>query len=65
MDEIMNIQTIQGVRGYIDQTGTAQLNLEDVSRGLGFTREANSGNEVVRWETVRKYLSEMGVPTRR
>ena len=57
--------TIKGVRGYLDAEGTAQLNLEDISRGLGLTREANSGNEVIRWGTVRKYLSEMGVPTRR
>ena len=58
-----DIITIKGVRGYLDAEGTAQLNLEDISRGLGFTREANSGNEVIRWGTVRKYLSEMGVPT--
>lgn len=58
-----DIITIKGVRGYLDAEGTAHLNLEDVSKGLGFTREANSGNEVIRWETVRKYLSGMGVPT--
>lgn len=43
--------------------GTAYLNLEAVARGLGFTRVAASGNEVVRWETVRKYLHELSVPT--
>jgi len=52
--------TISGVRGYIDETGTAQLNLEDVARGLGFARIATSGNEVVRWETVARYLTEFG-----
>lgn len=61
MDEIMNIQTIQGVRGYIDQKGTAQLNLEDISRGLGFTKKADSGNEVVNWTRVREYLADLGV----
>lgn len=56
--------TIHGVRGYIDENGTAQLNLEDVSRGLGFTQTAASGNEVVRWERVNKYLAEFSfVPT--
>ena len=60
----MNLITMHGVRGYIDETGTAQLNLEDVSRGLGFTQTAASGNEVVRWERVNKYLSEFGfIPT--
>jgi phage antirepressor YoqD-like protein len=60
----LNLITIHGVRGYIDESGTAQLNLEDVSRGLGFTRIATSGNEVIRWERVRGYLEEMGVPIR-
>lgn len=43
--------------------GTAYLNLEAVARGLGFTRIAASGNEVVRWERVDGYLLELGVPT--
>ncbi|MMZ48462.1 hypothetical protein D1872_101330 [compost metagenome] len=59
----MDILTIHGVRGYIDGNGTAQLSLEDVSRGLGFIRSAASGNEVVRWERVRGYLQDFGVPT--
>ncbi|RKJ61847.1 hypothetical protein D7Y09_15025 [bacterium 1XD42-1] len=38
--------------------------MDTVARGLGFTRIADSGNEVVRWERVEKYLSEIGaVPT--
>lgn len=41
--------------------GTAYLNLEAVARGLGFTRIAASGNEVVRWERVDGYLLELGV----
>ena len=32
--------TIKNVRGYIDEKGTAFLNLEDVARGLGFTEIA-------------------------
>ncbi|WP_232289109.1 hypothetical protein [Paenibacillus sp. Aloe-11] len=50
------------VRGFIDGNGTAQLNLEDVSRGLGFVRSVASGNEVVRWERVRGHLRDFGVP---
>lgn len=60
----MKLIEINGVRGYIDDNGTAQLNLEDVSRGLGFTQTAASGNEVVRWERVNKYLAELKfIPT--
>lgn len=56
----LEIMTFKGVRGYVVADGVAQLNLEDVARGLGFTRVAASGNEVIRWETVRKYLYEFG-----
>lgn len=52
-----NLIIISGVRGFIDETGTAQLNLEDVARGLGFTQEKN-GTEYVRWETLSGYLSD-------
>jgi len=60
MNELL---TISGVRGYVDEKGTAFLNLEDVARGLGFTRIADSGNEVVRWERVDGYLRDLGMPT--
>lgn len=53
---------ISGVSCY-EQDGTAYLRLEDVARGLGFTQTAKSGNEVIRWERVTKYLAELGVPT--
>ena len=60
VNEIMNIS---GIRCY-EENGTAYLNLEDVARGLGFTRVATSGNEVIRWERVNKFLSEFGfMPT--
>lgn len=55
--------TIKNVRGYVGENGVAFLNLEDVARGLGFTRIAKSGNEVVRWERVKKYLVEITMPT--
>lgn len=57
-----NLQIISGVSCY-EKEGTAYLRLEDVARGLGFTQKAKSGNEVVRWERVYKYLEEFGVPT--
>ena len=59
MNEIMNIN---GIECY-EKEGTAYLKLETVARGLGFTQTALSGNEVVRWERVRKYLTEFGIPT--
>lgn len=60
MNEIM---TISNVRCF-EKDGTAWLRLEDVARGLGFTQTAKSGNEVVRWERVNKYLGEFGfIPT--
>lgn len=59
MNDILNIN---GIECY-EQGGTAYLKLETVARGLGFTQLAKSGNEVVRWERVHKYLEELGVPT--
>lgn len=53
---------ISGVSCY-EQDGTAYLRLEDVARGLGFTRTAASGNEVVMWSRVDNYLSDLGVHT--
>jgi prophage antirepressor-like protein len=53
---------ISGVSCY-EQDGTAYLRLEDVARGLGFTRIAASGNEVVMWSRVDGYMSDLGVHT--
>ena len=55
------IITIKNVRGYIDEKGTAWLNLEDVARGLGITEKSKSGNIVVRWRTIRQYLKDLKV----
>lgn len=59
MKELMNVQ---GVSCY-EENGTAYLRLEDVARGLGFTQVKN-GTEYVRWETVTKYLDEIGFPNK-
>lgn len=57
-----NLITIQNVRGYIDEEGIAQLNLEDISRGLGFVQ--SKGNfSYVRWERVVQYLDNFNFPT--
>ena len=55
-------EVISGVECY-EKDGIAYLKLETVARGLGFTQIAASGNEVVRWERVKKYLAELGIPT--
>lgn len=49
---------ISGVSCY-EQDGTAYLKLEDVARGLGFTQTKN-GLEYIRWETIDKYLRDLG-----
>lgn len=59
MNDIMNINGIE----CFEKNGVAYLKLETVARGLGFTQTAKSGNEVVRWERVHKYLEELSVPT--
>lgn len=57
MNEILNIRN---VHGYMEkETGTAYLNAEDVTRGLGFT-ESKGGVEYVRWRTVNHYLRGFG-----
>lgn len=63
MNEIMNIS---GVDCY-EQDGTAYLKLEAVARGLGFTQTQNkNGTEYtsIRWETVFRYLAEIGFPNK-
>lgn len=57
-----DIITIDGIECY-EKDGIVYLKLEAVARGLGFTQIAASGNEVVRWERIRKYLSGVGIPT--
>ena len=49
---------ISGVSCY-EQDGTAYLKLEDVARGLEFTQTKN-GLEYIRWETIDKYLRDLG-----
>jgi len=52
---------IKGVECRLNENGVAELSLEHVARGLGFTETAASGNETVRWRTVRSYLQEFNV----
>lgn len=53
-----NIINIQGVECF-EKDNIVYLKLETVARGLGFTETSKSGNECVRWRTVRKYLNDL------
>lgn len=55
----MNIIEVGGIKGFVDENGVAQLHLETIARGLGFTQR-KSGFEYVRWERVNGYLEELG-----
>lgn len=57
MNDIINVN---GVSCY-EKDGVAYLNLEAVAKGLGFTKKADSGNEVVHWTRVREHLASLGV----
>ena len=54
-----NIILVSNVHGYVDKSGNAWLNAEDVSIGFGFTQEKN-GTIYVKWERVNSYLREFG-----
>lgn len=56
----LKVLNISGVDCY-EKDGMAYLKLENVARGLGFTETAASGNECIRWRTVRKYLEDLGI----
>lgn len=60
MSQNFEIVSLYGVSCY-EQDGTAYLRLEDVARGLGFVKKADSGNIVVNWTRVRQHLSDLGV----
>ena len=54
-----------GLTYYFDERGVIWLKLKEVAIGLGITRVADSGNTVVRWERVKKYLKDIPtMPTR-
>ena len=57
MSKLMNIS---GIDCY-EKDGVAYLKLETCARGLGFTEKAASGNETIRWRTVRQHLENLGI----
>lgn len=58
----IKITNVLGVECY-EKDRTVYLKMETVARGLGFTQIAETGNELVRWEQVKKYLGELGIST--
>lgn len=58
----MEIMNISGIECY-EKDGVAYLKLETCARGLGFTEKAASGNETIRWRTVRQHLENLGIAT--
>lgn len=70
MTQALEVVTVEGVRGYLDEHGTAWLNVEDVATGLGFTQTQEKfsptcGGKLytsIRWERVNGYLAEFGYP---
>ena len=48
------------VRAIKNEDGSISLNADDTAIGFGWTRVAASGNEVIRWDRVNKYISEFG-----
>lgn len=64
--ETKEVKSICGVECY-EENGTAYLKLETVARGLGFTQTQNkNGVEYtsIRWETINRYLEEIGFPNK-
>ena len=53
------------IRVRYDESKNIEINLEDAARGLGFTQTQNKGGKIytsIRWETVRRYLEDVGFP---
>lgn len=60
----MNNKIIEvgGIECY-ENDNVVYLKLETCARGLGFTEKAASGNETIRWRTVRHHLRNYGIAT--
>ena len=62
-----NIVEIKNIRGYVDDSGTAFINLEDAARGLGITRSkwnvtTKQATSIIRWDRIKQYCTEIGYP---
>lgn len=59
----LEILNVQDVRGYTGENGVVYLNLEDISRKLGFVERKPNGVEYVIVNRVKKYLRDFGFDT--
>lgn len=61
-----NLVTIQGVRAYLDEQGTAMLNLDDTARGLGMVKVDIKGANVytrINKQVIGNLLKTFGILT--
>lgn len=66
MKNELEVLNVNGIDCY-EKDGTVYLKLEAVARGLGFTQTQNkNGTEYtsIRWETVNRYLEDIGFPNK-
>ena len=66
MENALTTSNIGGIDCY-EKDGIAYLKLDAVARGLGFTQTQNkNGAEYtsIRWETVNRYLEDIGFPNK-
>ena len=63
IQEFVNEDLGFSVRCIQNEDGSISINLSDTAIGYGWTKIANSGNQVIRWSRVEEYLKEYGVTT--
>lgn len=66
MTNELQIMNVEGIECY-EKDGIAYLKLDTVARGLGFIQtQTKNGTEYtsIRWETVFRYLEEIGFPNK-
>lgn len=63
IQEFVNDKLNLKVRCIQNDDGSISMKLSDTAIGYGWTKIANSGNQVIRWSRVEGYLEEYGVTT--
>lgn len=63
IQEFVNEELGFKVRCIQNDDGSISMKLNDTAIGYGWTKIANSGNQVIRWSRVEGYLKEFGVTT--
>ena len=63
IQEFVNEKLGLKIRCIQNEDGSISMKLSDTAIGFGWTKIANSGNQVIRWARVEGYLKEFGVTT--